>query len=51
MTLKQLEKTKAKDRYRLKHQKLFTIKLGRIGTYEAFHATRNHYEIPAKTKT
>ena len=36
----------------MKHQKSFTIKLGRSGTYETLHnVTRNYYKIPAKTKT
>ena len=36
----------------MKHQKSFTRKLDRSGTYETLHnVTRNHYKIPAKTKT
>ena len=50
--LKCLEKIKVKDQYRLRHQKSFTIKLDRSGTYETLlNVTRNHYKIPAKTKT
>ena len=50
--LKCLEKIKGKDQYRLKHQKLFTLKLDRSGTYETLHnVMRNHYKIPAKTNT
>ena len=36
----------------MKHQTLFTIKLDRSGTYDTLHnVIRNHYKIPAKTKT
>ena len=50
--LKSFEKLKVKDQYCFKHQKLFTIKLDRSGTYETlYNVTRNHYKIPSKIKT
>ena len=50
--LKRSEKIKGKDQYRLKHQKLFTIKLDRSAISETLHnVIRNHYKIRAKKKT
>ena len=50
--LKCSEKIKGKDQYRVKHQKLFTIKLDSSAISETLHnVIKNHYKISAKGKT